>query len=170
MDGLNVYDSCAEGSVAAAAEVAALSGAMLLQASSPHAASASVLHSLAAGIVALVIFVACGFLEIGGGYLVWLQIKDHKPWWLLLVGCVALSAYGFVATLQTQDFGRVYAVYGGLFIVMSVLWGWAVDGVRPTVYDWLGAALCCVGAAVIYFGPTPSSASASASASASSAA
>ena len=85
--------------------------------------------------VALVIVVACGFLEIGGSYLVWMQIKDQRPWWLLIFGCVALSAYGFVATLQTLDFGRVYAVYGGLFIVIS------------------GAALCCAGAAAIYFAP-----------------
>ena len=51
------------------------------------------------------------------------------------------------------DFGRVYAAYGGVFVIMSLLWGWAVDGHRPDNYDWLGAAVVAVGVAVIFFSP-----------------
>lgn len=98
-------------------------------------------------------FLLAGLLEIGGGYLVWLTLREHRPVWLAVLGGLALAAYGVVATLQPANFGRVYAAYGGVFIVLSLVWGWAVDGHRPDRWDYLGGALCVFGMALIMYGP-----------------
>ena len=86
----------------------------------------------------LALFAMAGLLEIGGGYLVWLSLRSEKPWWWGLLGGVALALYGMVATWQPANFGRVYAAYGGIFIVMAILWGWKVDGIAPDRYDLIG--------------------------------
>jgi small multidrug resistance family-3 protein len=101
-------------------------------------------------------FLLAGVLEIGGGYLVWLTVREGRPLWLGILGGLALAAYGVVATLQPANFGRVYAAYGGVFIVLSLAWGWAVDGHRPDRWDYLGGALCVFGMALIMYGPRAS--------------
>jgi small multidrug resistance family-3 protein len=98
-------------------------------------------------------FLLAGLLEIGGGYLIWLTVREHRPLWLGIVGGLALAGYGVVATFQPANFGRVYAAYGGVFIVLSLAWGWAVDGHRPDRWDYLGGALCVFGMALIMYGP-----------------
>jgi small multidrug resistance family-3 protein len=98
-------------------------------------------------------FLLAGLLEIGGGYLVWLALREGRSVWLAVLGGLALAAYGVVATLQPANFGRVYAAYGGVFIVLSLAWGWAVDGNRPDRWDYLGGALCVFGMALIMYGP-----------------
>jgi Uncharacterised BCR, YnfA/UPF0060 family len=58
--------------------------------------------------------------------------RENKGWWMAVLGALVLVSYGFVPTAQPVDnFGRVFAVYGGFFIILSYLWGWAVDGDRP---------------------------------------
>lgn len=100
------------------------------------------------------LFVAAGLAEIGGGYLVWRWLREGSPWPVGLLGAVILVGYGVIPTLQrTADFGRVYAAYGGVFVVMSLLWGWGIDRHRPDTYDWLGAAIVTAGVAVIFFAP-----------------
>jgi small multidrug resistance family-3 protein len=96
------------------------------------------------------LFLLAGLLEIGGGYLVWLWLRESRALVVGLAGFLALALYGLVPVFQSQEhpFGRVYAAYGSVFIVLSVLWGWAVDGQRPDQRDWLGVAICLVGAAV----------------------
>jgi small multidrug resistance family-3 protein len=37
--------------------------------------------------------------------------------------------------------------------VLSLLWGWAMDGMRPDRFDIVGGALCLVGMAVIMYAP-----------------
>jgi small multidrug resistance family-3 protein len=98
-------------------------------------------------------FLLAGVLEIGGGYLVWLWLREHRSGWMGLLGGLALACYGVVATLQPANFGRVYAAYGGVFIVLSLVWGWAIDGHRPDHWDYLGGALCVFGMALIMYGP-----------------
>ncbi|MFC5464840.1 YnfA family protein [Lederbergia graminis] len=96
------------------------------------------------------LFLLAGLAEIGGGYLIWLWLREGKSFYWGFFGGVALILYGVVATFQTfPSFGRVYAAYGGVFIVLSVLWGWGVDRKTPDLYDWLGAAICIVGVAVM---------------------
>lgn len=80
-----------------------------------------------------------GFCEIGGGYLVWLWLKQAKPTWYGLLGGVIHALYGVVATFQTQNFALVHAIYGGMFIVMSLLWLMKFDRYMPDKYDVIGA-------------------------------
>ena len=100
------------------------------------------------------LFAAAGLAEIGGGYLVWRWLREGAPWPVGLAGAVILVAYGVIPTFQQgASFGRAYAAYGGVFVIMSLLWGWLLDGHRPDRYDWAGAAIVAAGVAVIFFSP-----------------
>jgi small multidrug resistance family-3 protein len=100
------------------------------------------------------LFVLAGLCEIGGGYLVWGWMRDHKPLAWALVGALVLAAYGVVAALQPiSEFGRVYAAYGGVFIALALLWGVIIDGFRPDRWDLLGAAICIAGVVVMVAPP-----------------
>lgn len=98
-------------------------------------------------------FLLAGVCEIGGGYLVWLWLREGKPLAYGLMGAVVLVLYGVVPTLQPANFGRVYAAYGGVFIALSVLWGWKIDGVTPDRFDVIGAMIALVGVSIIMYWP-----------------
>jgi small multidrug resistance family-3 protein len=98
-------------------------------------------------------FILAGFCEIGGGYLIWLWLKENKPGWYGIIEGIIFTVYGVAATLQTANFGRVYATYGGVFIVMSLLWGWKVDQTIPDRYDLVGASIALVGVAIMFYAP-----------------
>ena len=104
-------------------------------------------------LISISIFILAGFCEVGGGYLVWLWLRDAKPWWLGVLGGLILMAYGVVATWQPANFGRVYAAYGGIFIVTAILWGWKVDGVTPDKYDLIGVLVALIGMGIIMYAP-----------------
>src|ERR1700722_16471265 len=97
------------------------------------------------------LFLLAGILESGGGYLVWLWLREQRHAALGVAGFVALALYGVVPVLQAraQPFGRVYAAYGAVFVALSVLWGWGIDHHRPDARDWIGAAICIAGAVVV---------------------
>ena len=99
------------------------------------------------------LFVLAGLCEIGGGYLVWLWLREGKPIGYALVGAVILILYGIIPTFQPAHFGRVYAAYGGMFIVLALLWGWGMAGTRPDRFDILGGLICFVGMSVIMYWP-----------------
>jgi small multidrug resistance family-3 protein len=100
------------------------------------------------------LFIAAGLAEIGGGYLIWRWLREGAPVVLGVLGAVILALYGVIQTLQSShDFGRIYAAYGGVFVVASLLWGWGIDGMRPDRCDAAGAAVVLVGVAIIYFAP-----------------
>lgn len=101
----------------------------------------------------VLIFILAGICEIGGGYLVWLWYREGKPSYFMIMGGLVLALYGFIAALQTSSFGRVYATYGGFFIVMSLLWAWKVDGFQPDRYDLIGSLVALVGVGIIYYAP-----------------
>jgi len=97
-------------------------------------------------------FAAAALAEIGGAYLVWIGLKDDKGLLYVLLGVIALGLYGVVATFQpSNEFGRVLAAYGGVFIVGSLLWGVAFDGFHPDRTDLVGAAICLLGVGVIMY-------------------
>ncbi len=100
-------------------------------------------------------FVLAGLFEIGGGYLIWLWLREGKSAWFALFGVVILALYGVIPTLQPRsaDFGRVYAAYGGVFIVLSILWGWRVDRIVPDRADIIGGLVALVGAAIVMYWP-----------------
>jgi len=100
------------------------------------------------------LFAAAGLAENGGGYLIWRWLREGASWPAGLAGALILVGYGVIPTFQSAaDFGRVYAAYGGVFVIMSLLWGWGVDGGRPDNFDWLGAVIVALGVAVIFFSP-----------------
>lgn len=101
----------------------------------------------------LLIFILAGLCEIGGGYLIWLWLKEGKPLWYGVIGGIILALYGVVATWQSEGFGRVYATYGGIFIVMAMLWAWKVDGFKPDRYDIIGTVVAVIGICIIYYAP-----------------
>lgn len=98
-------------------------------------------------------FVLAGLCEIGGGYLVWLWLRQGKSIWLALFGTLLLILYGVIPTLQPANFGRVYAAYGGVFIVLSIVWGWQVDKVAPDKFDLIGGGIALAGVLVIMYWP-----------------
>ena len=102
----------------------------------------------------LVLFVVAAVAEIGGAWLVWQGVREHRgPAWVG-AGLVALGIYGFVATLQPDaNFGRILAAYGGIFVAGSLTWGVVVDGFRPDRWDIGGALLCLLGVVVIMYAP-----------------
>lgn len=105
-------------------------------------------------IQAIVVFIAAGCAEISGGWLVWVAVRNSKPWWWAVVGSIVLIAYGFIPTFQpTDSFGRIYAVYGGFFIVLAFLAGWLLDGDRPDIGDVVGGVVALGGVLVILFWP-----------------
>lgn len=102
----------------------------------------------------IALFVLAALLEIGGAWLVWQGLREHRGRLWVGAGVVALGAYGFVATLQPDaDFGRILAAYGGVFVAGSLAWGMVADGYRPDRFDVTGALICLAGVAVIMYAP-----------------
>lgn len=102
----------------------------------------------------ILLFIIAAIAEIGGAWLVWQGVREHRGLLWIGAGVIALGLYGFVATLQPDaNFGRILAAYGGVFVAGSLAWGMALDGFRPDRYDVTGAAICLVGVAVIMYAP-----------------
>ena len=100
------------------------------------------------------LFLLAALAEIGGAWLVWQGVREHRGLLVAGAGVVALGAYGFVATLQPDPhFGRILAAYGGVFVAGSLVWGMLVDRFRPDRFDVIGAALCLAGVVVIMYAP-----------------
>jgi small multidrug resistance family-3 protein len=102
----------------------------------------------------IVLFILAAIAEIGGAWLIWQGVREHRGWIWIGAGVIALGVYGFVATLQPDaHFGRILAAYGGVFVAGSLLWGVALDGFRPDRWDVAGALICLAGVAVIMYAP-----------------
>ena len=102
----------------------------------------------------VLLFCVAAICEIGGAWLVWQGVREHKGLVWVGAGVIALGLYGFVATFQPDaHFGRILAAYGGVFVAGSLRWGMAMDGFRPDRYDIAGALICLVGVAVIMYAP-----------------
>lgn len=102
----------------------------------------------------IALFVLAAVLEIGGAWLVWQGVREHRGWIWMGAGVIALGAYGFVAAFQPDaHFGRVLAAYGGVFIAGSLLWGMVADGFRPDRWDVVGALVAVVGVGLIMYAP-----------------
>ncbi len=102
----------------------------------------------------ILLFALAAVAEIGGAWLIWQGVREHRGVVFVAAGIVALAAYGFVATLQPDaNFGRILAAYGGIFVAGSLLWGRVVDGFEPDRYDLWGAGICLVGVSIIMYAP-----------------
>ena len=104
----------------------------------------------------IMLFVVAALAEIGGAWLIWQGVREHRGLLWIGAGVIALGLYGFVATLQPDaNFGRILAAYGGIFVAGSLAWGMVVDKFRPDRWDIIGATVCLVGVAVIMYAPRP---------------
>jgi small multidrug resistance family-3 protein len=101
----------------------------------------------------IALFVATALAEIAGCYLPYLWFKDRAPIWVLLPAAASLALFVWLLTLHPTAAGRVYAAYGGVYVAVAIAWLWLIDGVRPTPWDWLGAAVAIAGMAIIMFAP-----------------
>jgi small multidrug resistance family-3 protein len=102
----------------------------------------------------IALFVVAALFEIGGAWLVWQGLREHRGLLWVGGGVVALGLYGLVATLQPDaEFGRILAAYGGVFVAGSLAWGMVVDGFRPDRWDLAGAAVCLAGVGLIMYAP-----------------
>jgi len=104
-------------------------------------------------LITTALFVATAIAEIVGCYLPYLWLKNRAPAWVLVPAAVSLALFVWLLTLHPTAAGRVYAAYGGVYVSVAIIWLWVVDAVRPTVWDWLGVAICLVGMGVIMFSP-----------------
>lgn len=99
------------------------------------------------------LFFLTALAEIVGCYLPYLWLREGKPVWLLIPGALSLALFAWLLSLHPTATGRVYAAYGGVYVVMAILWLWVVDGIRPGPWDLLGSAIALTGMAVIMFAP-----------------
>jgi small multidrug resistance family-3 protein len=99
------------------------------------------------------LFLFAAMLEVGGGYLVWKWLRDHKGKVFGLIGGLILFAYGIIPTFQPADFGRVYASYGGIFIIVSILWGYWIDKKKPDRFEIIGSVIVLIGVAIMFYFP-----------------
>jgi len=100
------------------------------------------------------IYVIAALAEIGGCFAFWAWIRlDRSPLWLI-PGMVSLALFAGALTLsESAAAGRTYAAYGGVYIIASLFWLWAVEDIQPDRWDGIGAAICLIGAAIILYGP-----------------
>ena len=111
------------------------------------------MNEITTSISSVGLFLLAALAEIGGGFLVWLWIRQKKKIIFGIVGGIILFTYGIIPTLQPSNFGRVYAAYGGFFIISSILWGTMVDKKRPDKFEIIGSMVAVLGAVIIFYGP-----------------
>lgn len=99
------------------------------------------------------LFVLTALAEIVGCYLPYLWLKKGSSIWLLVPAALSLALFAWLLTLHPNAAGRVYAAYGGVYIAVALIWLWAVDGIRPTSWDLVGATIALIGMAIIMFAP-----------------
>ena len=99
------------------------------------------------------LFVITAVAEIVGCYLTWLVLTQGRPVWWLLPAALSLAAFAGLLTVHPSAAGRTYAAYGGVYVVVALLWLWRVDGVVPTRWDLVGGAICLAGMSIIALQP-----------------
>jgi len=99
------------------------------------------------------LFFITAFAEILGCYLTYLWFNQGKSAWILIPAGLSLAAFAWLLTLHPTAAGRVYAAYGGVYVFAAIFWLWAVDGIKPTIWDLVGAFVALAGMAIIMFAP-----------------
>ena len=104
-------------------------------------------------LTSIALFFVAAIAEIGGGYMVWKWLRERKGVLFGILGGTVLFIYGVIPTFQPAQFGRVYAAYGGIFIITSILWGMLVDRKKPDRYEIIGSVIAVMGAVIIFYAP-----------------
>ena len=99
------------------------------------------------------LFVITAVAEIIGCYLPSLWLKRNGSAWLLVPAAASLAIFAWLLSLHPTAAGRVYAAYGGVYVVTALLWLWVVDGVRPDRWDLIGGTVALAGMMIIMFSP-----------------
>jgi len=99
------------------------------------------------------LFIATAIAEIVGCYLPYLWLTKGASAWVLLPAAGSLALFVWLLTLHPAVAGRVYAAYGGVYVATAIVWLWVVDGLRPTVWDLVGATVAILGMGIIMFAP-----------------
>ncbi len=99
------------------------------------------------------IFIFAALLEISGGYLIWRWLKNHQGKIIGLIGGLILFSYSVVMTLQPENFGKVYAAYGGIFVIFSLLWGYWIDKKKPDRFEIFGSIVVLIGISIMFYFP-----------------
>ena len=103
------------------------------------------------------LYFVTAFAEILGCFSIFLWLRHDRPVGWVGVAGGSLALFAWLLTLHpTDNAGRVYAAYGGVYIAASLLWMWLIERQNPDRWDVLGSAVCLIGAAIIYFGPRAS--------------
>jgi small multidrug resistance family-3 protein len=104
-------------------------------------------------LISIALFFVAALAEIGGGYMIWKWLRERKGVLFGILGGIVLFIYGVIPTFQPAQFGRVYAAYGGIFIISSILWGMFVDRKKPDRYEIFGSVIAVMGAVIIFYAP-----------------
>lgn len=104
-------------------------------------------------LTSIALFFVAAAAELGGGYMIWKWLRERKGVLFGILGGIVLFIYGVIPTFQPAQFGRVYAAYGGIFIVSSILWGMLVDKKKPDRYEVIGSLIAVMGAVIIFYSP-----------------
>jgi small multidrug resistance family-3 protein len=113
----------------------------------------SELNTILVVLTSIGLFFVAAAVELGGGYMVWKWLRERKGVLFGILGGIVLFIYGVIPTFQPAQFGRVYAAYGGVFIVSSILWGMLVDKKKPDRYEVIGSLIAVMGAVIIFYSP-----------------
>lgn len=104
----------------------------------------------------LFVYPLAAFAEIAGCFAFWAWLRLDKSVWWLVPGLGLLAVFAYLLTfVETDAAGRAFAAYGGVYIVASLVWLWAVEGQRPDLWDIAGGGICLIGTAIILFAPRP---------------
>jgi small multidrug resistance family-3 protein len=104
-------------------------------------------------LTSITLFFVAAVAEIGGGYMIWKWLRERKGLLFGIIGGIILFIYGVIPTFQPAQFGRVYAAYGGIFIISSILWGMFIDRKKPDRYEVIGSVIAVMGAVIIFYSP-----------------
>ncbi|MBD2566536.1 YnfA family protein [Anabaena lutea] len=101
-----------------------------------------------------IFFLIAALGEISGCYTFWAWLRLGKSILWIFPGIFALIIFAFTLTkIDASNAGRVYAAYGGVYILSSLFWLWLAEGVKPDRYDVLGVTISLLGTILILFSP-----------------
>ncbi|CRY53857.1 MULTISPECIES: YnfA family protein [Yersinia] len=98
------------------------------------------------------LFFVTALAEIIGCFLPYLWLRKGGTIWLLLPAAVSLALFVWLLTLHPTASGRVYAAYGGVYVATALIWLRVVDGVKLSMFDWVGAGVALAGMLIIVAG------------------
>ncbi|MGQ0583439.1 MAG: YnfA family protein [Reyranella sp.] len=102
----------------------------------------------------IMVYAGAALAEIAGCFAFWAWLRLGASIWWVVPGALSLALFAYLLTLVEVDAaGRAYAAYGGIYIVASLGWLWAVENARPDRWDVIGAIVCLIGAAIILYAP-----------------